>query len=291
MKTVSECFKAGVVFLVVCLQCNDALMWCCSARSDGVNSHAPLRSRVVGACVPQGESNRETLSLEMQGPCPNTAGPCYAGWVMPSVLGLSGAGFLEQFTWDQEGHSHFKDQIHQRYFLTLQKCAWEIGLLIFEARILLFGGSSRVRRMLTRQSDLSSEELHNSWIFFFSKCNIILQYRWAEEGCVLISVRQNSVSLGHLSPSSIFVLCSLKDEALLWGIEILHPHCYSRSLWSLSLSSFEVFCRLYRNNKKFVLLLGVWATIILLNCWVLSSLCTRQSQETVYPSALFMFAL
>lgn len=244
---------------------------------------------MIGACVPQGESNHETLSLEMQGPCPNIAGPCYAGWVVPSVLRLSGAGFLEQFTWDQEGHNHFKDQIQQRYSLTLQKCAWKLGLLIFEAHVLLFGGSRRVR-MLTSQSDLSSEKLHNSWIFlfFFFKCNIILQYRSAEEGCVLISVRQNSVSLGHLSLSSIFLLCSLKDEALLWGIEILHLHCYSRSLWNLSLSSFEVFCRLYQNNKKFVLFLGVWTIIILLNCCVLSSLCTRQSQETVYPSALFM---
>lgn len=125
--------------------------------------------------------------------------------------------------------------------------------------------------------------------FFFFKCNIILQYRSAEEGCVLISARQNSVSLGHLSLSSIFLLCSLKDEALLQGIEILHLHCYSRSLWSLSLSSFEVFCRLYQNNKKFVLFLGVWTIIILLNCCVLSSLCTRQSGDCLPIRIIYVY--
>lgn len=30
-------FEVGAGFLSVCLQCNDALVWCCTARSDGVN--------------------------------------------------------------------------------------------------------------------------------------------------------------------------------------------------------------------------------------------------------------
>lgn len=147
----SEYFEVGAGSLSMCLQCNDALVWCCTARSDGVNQCTFWKAEQfelvfftvtqITKCCLCFVSSEWLEGVAKALPKQDWTLISWVGCAAP--LWLSGAGFKSSSK--MKDHNHFKQQVHERHLLTLQKHSWETTFLIFDSHIFCYWNCRAVR--------------------------------------------------------------------------------------------------------------------------------------------------
>lgn len=117
-----------------------------------------------------------------------------------SCFPLSGAGF--QSSSKMKNHNHFKQQVHERHLLMLQKHSWEAKLLIFDSHIICYWNCRTVRNCW-QVNQICPLKNFTKTEFFLKHClsvdGLSRAVFWIQSGKTL-------VSLWQFSPKTFFLL-------------------------------------------------------------------------------------